>query len=201
MSRRRRSPRGEIALQSLAEKAYDCVVLDLRLPGMSGFELIEQIKANPATRRLPVIVYTGRELTRGGQGAPARPRADRDRQGRDHARAPARRDRAVPAPRRGEPARAQAQGAAPAREERSVARGAHGARRRRRRAQHLRADLAARGPQDERAVRRERQARARQARGEPEHRHRADGHHDARDGRLRGHAPDPRAARSGATCR
>ncbi|MDB4963350.1 MAG: dhkJ [Myxococcales bacterium] len=54
---------GEGALQSLDEKSYDCVVMDLRLPGMSGFELIERIKADPRHRRLPVIVYTGRELT------------------------------------------------------------------------------------------------------------------------------------------
>ncbi|MEO8704441.1 MAG: response regulator, partial [Kofleriaceae bacterium] len=54
---------GEGALASLEDKNYDCVVLDLRLPGISGFELIERIKADPRHRRLPVIVYTGRELT------------------------------------------------------------------------------------------------------------------------------------------
>jgi len=54
---------GEVALETLSQRAYDCVVLDLRLPGMSGFDLIERIKADPQHRRLPVIVYTGRELT------------------------------------------------------------------------------------------------------------------------------------------
>ncbi len=54
---------GEGALQSLSETTYDCVVLDLKLPGMSGFDLIERIKADPRHRRLPMIVYTGRELT------------------------------------------------------------------------------------------------------------------------------------------
>ncbi|NVB81319.1 MAG: response regulator, partial [Kofleriaceae bacterium] len=54
---------GETALETLSQRPYDCVVLDLRLPGMSGFDLIERIKADPQHRRLPVIVYTGRELT------------------------------------------------------------------------------------------------------------------------------------------
>ena len=54
---------GENALETLQQQSYDCVVMDLRLPGMSGFELIERIKADPRHRRLPVIVYTGRELT------------------------------------------------------------------------------------------------------------------------------------------
>jgi HAMP domain-containing protein/CheY-like chemotaxis protein/signal transduction histidine kinase len=54
---------GDAALQTLAQKPFDCVVLDLRLPGMSGFELIEKIKADPSNKRLPVIVYTGRDLT------------------------------------------------------------------------------------------------------------------------------------------
>jgi len=54
---------GEAALESLQHDRYDCIVMDLRLPGMSGFELIERIKADPGHRRLPVIVYTGRDLT------------------------------------------------------------------------------------------------------------------------------------------
>jgi CheY-like chemotaxis protein/signal transduction histidine kinase len=58
---------GETALESLAGGPYDCVVLDLRLPGMSGFDLIERIKADPRHRRLPVIVYTGRDLTHDDQ--------------------------------------------------------------------------------------------------------------------------------------
>jgi CheY-like chemotaxis protein len=42
---------------------YDCVVLDLRLPDMSGFEVLEQIKGDGSLSDVPVIVFTGRELS------------------------------------------------------------------------------------------------------------------------------------------
>ena len=42
---------------------YDCVVLDLRLPDMTGFEVLAQLRDNPNLKDLPVVVFTGRELT------------------------------------------------------------------------------------------------------------------------------------------
>src|SRR6202011_4774452 len=50
-------------LAALDEAAFDCVIVDLGLPDIEGVDLIEQIKAHPAHVRVPVIVYTGRELT------------------------------------------------------------------------------------------------------------------------------------------
>ncbi len=55
---------GKEALAAIRSQNYDCVVLDLGLPDMDGFELIEQIKQFPNGETLPVIVYTARELTR-----------------------------------------------------------------------------------------------------------------------------------------
>jgi len=56
---------GSSALLKLSEDDYDCVVLDLRLPDMSGFEVLERLRDNPSPRLkdLPVVVFTGRELT------------------------------------------------------------------------------------------------------------------------------------------
>jgi CheY-like chemotaxis protein len=47
----------------LKSQTIDCVVLDLKLPDMSGFEVLEQIRENPALREIPVVVFTGRELS------------------------------------------------------------------------------------------------------------------------------------------
>ncbi|MDQ4060746.1 MAG: response regulator, partial [Pseudomonadota bacterium] len=53
----------EKAFEALREGRFDCAVVDLGLPDLSGFDLIEQIRRNEAGKDLPIIVYTGRELT------------------------------------------------------------------------------------------------------------------------------------------
>jgi CheY-like chemotaxis protein len=45
------------------DRAFDCVVLDLRLPDISGFELLEKIQTEPALCELPIVVFTGKELS------------------------------------------------------------------------------------------------------------------------------------------
>jgi HAMP domain-containing protein/signal transduction histidine kinase/DNA-binding response OmpR family regulator len=55
----------EEALAALDEgEPWDCMVLDLKLPGMSGMELIKKVKDDPSRKRLPIIVYTGKELSK-----------------------------------------------------------------------------------------------------------------------------------------
>jgi CheY-like chemotaxis protein len=51
----------EEALPKVADIHYDCIVLDLGLPGMSGLELMEHLSARPEAMP-PVVVYSGREL-------------------------------------------------------------------------------------------------------------------------------------------
>jgi CheY-like chemotaxis protein/HAMP domain-containing protein len=55
---------GAAALAALAGKSFDCMVLDLGLPDMSGFELLRRLRSDAHSATLPVIVYTGRQLTR-----------------------------------------------------------------------------------------------------------------------------------------
>jgi CheY-like chemotaxis protein len=55
---------GAEALEILKSGHFDCIVLDLGLPDMTGFELIEQIKQEATLKSLPIIIYTGKELTR-----------------------------------------------------------------------------------------------------------------------------------------
>jgi CheY-like chemotaxis protein/signal transduction histidine kinase/HAMP domain-containing protein len=54
---------GRGALEKLREQRFDCMVLDLRLPDISGFEVLEEIQNDAALADLPVVVFTGRDLT------------------------------------------------------------------------------------------------------------------------------------------
>ncbi len=54
---------GKEALSALSSVPYDCVVLDLRLPDMSGFDLLDRIQQRPDLANIPVVVFTGKELT------------------------------------------------------------------------------------------------------------------------------------------
>src|SRR6185437_10650308 len=53
---------GTEALSALNSGKFDCMVLDLGLPDMSGVELLEKIKNEPHSRSIPIIIYTARDL-------------------------------------------------------------------------------------------------------------------------------------------
>jgi len=54
---------GAGALSTLRDSPCDCVVLDLRLPDMSGFEVLDKIRKDDSLSSVPVVVFTGRELS------------------------------------------------------------------------------------------------------------------------------------------
>jgi CheY-like chemotaxis protein len=54
---------GADALRVMRERSFDCVVLDLRLPDISGFDLLGEIQQDERLRDTPIVVFTGRELT------------------------------------------------------------------------------------------------------------------------------------------
>jgi len=54
---------GTRAIEVLTHSAFDCMVLDLRLPDMTGFELLEQLHREQTLTDIPVVVFTGKELT------------------------------------------------------------------------------------------------------------------------------------------
>jgi len=55
---------GDEALALLQTEKFDCVVLDLGLPGMSGWRVIEELQSSKALGTTPLLVYTAKDLTR-----------------------------------------------------------------------------------------------------------------------------------------
>ncbi|MBC7869459.1 MAG: response regulator, partial [Chitinophagaceae bacterium] len=55
---------GTAALAALENDTFDCMVLDLGLPDMTGFELLRKIKEDKQLQDIPTIIYTGKSLTR-----------------------------------------------------------------------------------------------------------------------------------------
>ncbi len=56
---------GESGIKMVSEKKYDIVILDLKMPGLSGIDTLKGIKA--LNSGLPVILLTGQGSTKGGE--------------------------------------------------------------------------------------------------------------------------------------
>ncbi len=54
---------GKDALNELKTRKFDCIILDLNLPDITGFEVLKKLKASQKTNEMPVVIYTGKELT------------------------------------------------------------------------------------------------------------------------------------------
>ncbi len=55
---------GQEAHDILQKEEFDCIIIDLGLPDMSGIELMERIKNSEHLKRIPMIVYTGKDINR-----------------------------------------------------------------------------------------------------------------------------------------
>jgi CheY-like chemotaxis protein len=53
---------GGEAMATMLDEPFDCVVLDLRLPDMTGFELLGKMHSEPTLSDIPVVVFTGKDL-------------------------------------------------------------------------------------------------------------------------------------------
>ena len=54
---------GAEAIGALLDRPFDCCVLDLRLPDMSGFDLLDRVQTEPDLADVPIVVFTGKDLS------------------------------------------------------------------------------------------------------------------------------------------
>ncbi len=184
------------ALEEMERGTFDCVVMDLALPDGSGYELIERVSTEGEHASPPVIVYTGRVLSPDEEQRLRRYSKSIIIKG---AKSPERLvdevtlflhsvESALP-PEQQRMLRA-------ARQRDHVFEGPHDPACRRRRAQHLRVVACDRAARREARDRAQRPRGARCARAQSRHRPRADGHHDAGDGRPDRDGRDQEALRA-----
>ena len=62
---------GIAALQAAVFEKPDIIVLDLAMPGMTGWEVIQSLKNSPITRRIPVVVLSGQSARESAMAAGA----------------------------------------------------------------------------------------------------------------------------------
>lgn len=56
---------GTDALRMLQENNYDCVILDISLPDIGGYEVLRKIRSVKKFKDIPVVIYSGKDLTEG----------------------------------------------------------------------------------------------------------------------------------------
>jgi DNA-binding response OmpR family regulator len=56
---------GEEGLKAVLEFAPDVILLDIMMPGMDGWQVLEKLQQNADTKRIPVVVFTAREYSNG----------------------------------------------------------------------------------------------------------------------------------------
>ncbi len=66
---------GEAGIADARRDPPGVILLDIMMPGLDGWETLERLKVDEATREIPVVVFSAREATRG----PGNPRVSRDR--------------------------------------------------------------------------------------------------------------------------
>ena len=56
---------GEEGLKAVREYKPDVILLDIMMPGMDGWQVLEKLKQNPDTKHIPVVIFTAREYSNG----------------------------------------------------------------------------------------------------------------------------------------